>query len=133
MNIYWAELTTPLCILSYSVTNVVYHDEFGIFADNYRHSWQCLSLESLISVSSRECLAFAFCLSVHFDIHIPSVVHKKSSLKETLFQTIIMWLIIISICIAVQVLEYLQSSDPFNYFCFLFTTLLFVGIHHQKE
>ena len=33
INLSFAELVTSLCLLSYSVTNVVYHDKFGIIAD----------------------------------------------------------------------------------------------------
>ena len=122
VNLSFAELVTSLCLLSYSVINVVYNDEFGIIADQWRHSLKCLSLESLFSVSSRLCLAFALCLSVHFAIHIPSVIPRKSSPKATFFQIIVLWLIIASICITLQVLEQMLNIDPFNYFCFPFTT-----------
>ena len=122
MNLNLTELVTSLCLLSYSVINVLYHDVFGIFADHWRHSWQCLSLESLFSVSSRACLAFALCLSVHFAIHIPSVTPKDSNLKAIFVRTMIMWLIIASTCITVQILEHIRNIDPFNYFCFPFTT-----------
>ena len=121
INLSFAELVTSLCLLSYSVTNVVYHDKFSIIADQWRQSLKCLSLESLFSVSSRLCLSFALCLSVHFAFHIPSVIPRKSSLKATTLKIIVIWLIITSVCIGLQVLEHLQSSDLFNYFCFPFT------------
>ena len=123
VNLSMAELAASLCLLSYSVINVVYHDVFGILADQWRHSWMCLCLESPFSVSSQACLVFAFCLSVHFAIHIPSVIHNEFRPKTTCFQIIIMWLVIISTCITVQVLEQIHNTDPFNYFCFPFTTL----------
>ena len=85
INLSFAELVTSLCLLSYSMINVVYDDEFGAIADMWRHSLKCLSLESLFSVSSRLCLSFALCLSVYFSIHIPSVIPRKSSLKATFF------------------------------------------------
>ena len=53
MNLSLAELVTSLCLLSYSVINIVFHDVFGTFADQWRHSWTCLGLESLFSISSR--------------------------------------------------------------------------------
>ena len=124
MNLSLAELVSSLCLLSYSVINVVYHNIFGVIADQWRHSWQCLSLESSFSVSSRACLVFAFCLSVHFALHIPSVIRKTTSQKATFFQVIIMWLVVTSACITVQILEHMRNSDPFNYFCLPFTTLL---------
>ena len=123
INLSFAELVTSLCLLSYSVINVVFHDEFGVIADRWRHSLKCLSLESLFSVSSRLCLAFAVCISVHFTIHIPSVIPRKSSQKLTFFQIIIIWLLITSICITVQVLGQMRNIDRFNYFCFPFTTV----------
>ena len=122
INLSFVELATSLCLLSYSVINVVYDDEFGIIADQWRHSLKCLSLESLFSTSSRLCLAFALCLSVHFAIHIPSVIPIKSSRKATFLKITVPWLIITSMCIVVQVLEHMRNSDPFNYFCFPFTT-----------
>ena len=117
-----AEFVTSLCLLSYSVINVVYDAEFGIIADQWRQSLKCLSLESLFSVSSRSCLAFAVCLSVHFAVYIPSLIPKESRLSATFFKTIIIWIIITSICITLQVLEHMRNIDPFNYFCFPFTT-----------
>ena len=123
MNLNLAKLVTSLCILSYSVINVVFDDEFGIIADHWRHSSACLSLESIFLVSSRACLAFAVCLSVHFAICIPSVIPRKTSQKATVFKIIIMWLVITPICITVQVLEKMRDIDPFNYFCFPFTTV----------
>ena len=121
-NLSFAEFVTSLCLLSYSIINVVYDDKFGIIADQWRHSLKCLSLESLFSVSSRTCLAFAVCLSVHFAIHIPSVIPKKSSPKATFFKIISVWIIITSFCITLQVLEHMHNADPYNYFCFPFTT-----------
>ena len=121
-NLSLAEFVTSLCLLSYSVINVLYDAEFGIIADQWRQSLKCLSLESLFSVSSRSCLAFAVCLSVHFAVHIPSVIPKESRLSATFSQTIIIWIIITSICITLQVLEHMRNIDPFNYFCFPFTT-----------
>ena len=58
-NLSLAEFVTSLCLLSYSVVNVVYHEKFGIIADQWRHSLKCLSLESLFSVSSQAC--FGIC------------------------------------------------------------------------
>ena len=68
-------------------------------------------------------MAFALCLSIHVAIHIPSVIPKESSLKAIFVRIIIMWLIIISTGITVQILEHKRNIDPFNYFCFPFTTL----------
>ena len=123
MNLNLAELVTSLCLLSYSVINVAFHDEFGIYADHWRHSLKCLSLESFFLLSSRASLAFAVCLSIHFAIHIPSVIPRKTSQTATIFQIIIMWFVITSICITVQVLEKIRNTDPYNYFCFPFTTI----------
>ena len=122
INLSLAELINALCLLSYPVINVIFDNVFGIIADQWRHSLKCLSLESLFSMSSRASLAFAVCLSVHFAIHIPSIIHRKSRQKVTLFQIIITWLIIISTSIAVHILECIHNIDPFNYFCFPFTT-----------
>ena len=123
MNLSLAELVTSFCLLSYSVVNANFHDEFGIIADQWRQSRMCLGLESLCSLSSRASLAFAVCLSVHFAVHIPSVVRRETSQKTMIFQIITPWLIISPICIAVQVLERIRSIDPFNYFCFPFTSV----------
>ena len=123
VNLSLAELVTSFCLLSYSVINVVYEDTFGVIADHWRHSWKCLGLESTFSVSSRASLAFAVCLSLHFAIHIPSIIRREYNWKTTFFQITIVWLLITSTCIAVQIVEHMQGSDPYNYFCFPFTTL----------
>ena len=69
-------------------------------------------------------LAFAVCLSVHFAIHIPSVIRRESSRNRTFLQIIFSYgLCSLSICTALQILEHMGNVDPFNYFCFPFTTL----------
>ena len=123
LNLILAEFVSSVCLLSYSVINVVYNDVFGLIADQWRHPWKCLGLESLFSISSRSSLAFAVHLSVHVAIHIPSVIHRESSQKETFFQIIVAWLIITSMSIGIQILENVHNIVPFNYFCFPFTTL----------
>ena len=123
LNLTLAELVTSLCLLSVSLVNVLYHDVFGIVADQWRHSWKCLGLESLFFMSSQSTLAFAAYLSVHFDIHIPLVICRESSQNATFVQVIITWLIITPMCIAVQILEQKRNVDPFNYCCFPFATL----------
>ena len=74
-------------------------------------------------MSSQLTFAFAAYLSVHFAIHIPSVICRESSQNATFVQIIITWLIITPICIAVQILEHKHNVDQFNYFCFPFATL----------
>ena len=123
VNLILTELVSSLCLLSSSVINELFHDIFGVVADQWRHSWKCLGLESLFSVSSRSTLAFTAWLSVHFAIHIPSVIRINSSQNTTFVQIIISWLIILPMCIAPQILEHIRNVDPFNYFCFPFTTL----------
>ena len=123
MNLSLAELVTSLCLLSYPLINVVFSGVFGVIADKWRYSWECLSLEGLFSVSSRSSLAFATCLSVHFAIHIPSIIRRKSGQKAACFQIIVIWVFITSACIAVQILKHMRDIDPYNYFCFPFTTL----------
>ena len=123
MNLSLAELATSLCLLSFSVINVVFDDVFGIIADQWRYSRECLSLEGLFSVSSRSSLAFAAFLSINFAIHIPSIIHREPSQKTVCFQIVITWILIISICIAVQILKHMHDIDPYNYLCLPFTTL----------
>ena len=124
MNLNLAELVTSACLLSYSVINVIYQDIFGIIADQWRQSWTCLTLECFFAVSSEASLAFAVCLSVLFAIHIPSVTHKKASKKTVFGQIVTLWILILSVCIPVQVMEHVQNLDPLNYFCLPFTTSL---------
>ena len=119
-----AEIVISMCLLSYPIISEVYHGTFGVFADQWRHSWACLILESLFSVSSRATLAFAASLSGYFAIHIPSMTRRKSSHKVVIFQIFAIWLIISSVSISNQILEQMHNTDPFNYFCFPFTTLL---------
>ena len=122
MNLSLAELVTSTCLLSYSVINVIYQDIFGIIADQWRQSWKCISLECLFSVSSQASLAFAVCLSVLFAIRIPSLAPKDFSKKTICGKIVIVWILITSVCIPVQMFEYVQNIDPFNYICLPFTT-----------
>ena len=124
MNLCLAELVTSVCLLSYSVINVIYQDIFGIIADQWRQSWKCLSLECLFSVSSQASLAFAVCLSVLYAIHIPSLTRRDYSRKTVFGQLVILWIFIISVSIPLHILEHVQKIDPFNYFCLPFTTSL---------
>ena len=122
VNLCFAEVITSFCLLSYPVINAVFQDIFGVIADQWRHSWTCVGLESLFSLSSRASMAFAVCLSVHFAIHIPSMTRREAHPKVTIWQIVITWFIIASMCIAVQILEHIYNTDPFNYLCFPFTT-----------
>ena len=117
-----AELITSARVLSYSVINVIFQDVFGVIADQWRQSWRCLSLECLFAVSSQAYLAFAVYLSVYFAQHIPLISHRDASQKIILLQVIFMWILIISMCIPVQILEHMRNKDPFNYFYLPFTT-----------
>ena len=83
----------------------------------------CISLEGLFAVSSQSSLSFAVCLSVHLAIHVPSIIRRTSSQKTLYFQITFTWVLIISMCVAKQILEHLHHIDPYNYFCFPFTTL----------
>ena len=124
MNLSLAELVTSACLLSYSVLNVIYQGIFGIIADQWRQSWKCLTLECLFTVSSQASLALAVCLSVLFAIHIPSLTRRDSSQKTVFGQLVILWILIISMSIPIQILEHVQNVDLFNYFCLPFTTSL---------
>ena len=124
VNLVLSELVTSVCLLSYSFINLAYQGVFGIIADKWRYSLTCLSLECLFAVSSQASLAFAVCLSVHFAIHIPSMTRRGSSPKAVLGEISVSWIIVTSICISLQILEYMHNVDPFNYFCFPFTTAL---------
>ena len=124
MNLILAELVASACLLSYSIINVIFQDIFGIIADQWRQSWKCLTLECFFSLSSQASLAFAVCLSVLFAIHIPSLIHKQSSHKAVFSQIVLTWVLFISMCIPVQILEHMQNIDPFNYFYLPFTTSL---------
>ena len=122
MNLIFAELITSACLFSYSFINVLFQDIFGIMADMWRQSWTCLCLESFFAVSSRATLAFAVCLSLHFALHIPSLTRKHVSRKSSFWRVASTWIIISSMSIVVQILEHVHNIDPYNYFCFPFTT-----------
>ena len=124
INLGSTELVTSACLLSYSVINVIFQDIFGIVADQWRQSWECLGLESLFSVSSRASLAFAVSLSVHFAIYIPSMTPREFSQKTTLWQIIMTWILVLVMCIPIQILEHLRNMDPYNYFCLPYATSL---------
>ena len=119
-----AELVSSACLLSFPVINVIFQDIFGVIADQWRQSRECLSLECLFSMSSQASLAFAVYLSVQFAIHIPSMIHKEVGQKTAFGQVVITWILIIAMCITKEILEHMRNMDPFNYFCLPFTTFL---------
>ena len=75
-------------------------------------------------MSSQASLAFAVYLSVHFAIHIPSMIHKEVGQKRAFAQAVITWILIIAICITKEILEHMRNMDPFDYFCLPFTSSL---------
>ena len=75
-------------------------------------------------MSSQVSLAFAVYLSVHFAIHIPSMLRSEASQNTVFLQVLLIWVLIIPMCTPVQVVEHMQNMDLFNYFCLPFTTSL---------
>ena len=60
----------------------------------------------------------SFCYS--YSIDEPQTAKAEYSTLTIVF----MWILIISMCIPIQILEHMRNMDPFNYFCLPFTTSL---------
>ena len=50
------------------------------------------------------------------------MIRREASQNTVFLQVVFMWVLIISMCIPVQVLEHMRNMDPLNYFCLPFTT-----------
>ena len=122
INISMAELLSSLCLLSYSIFNVMYSGYFGITVDKWRHSVKCLLLESIFSVSAQSSLAFGVLITIHFAVYIPSIVRQEIHKRRTVLIIMLIWLGIILICTTGQIVQRNGEIDEYNYFCFPFVT-----------
>ena len=122
INICISELLCSLCILSYSVFNVMYSGYFGKVVDQWRQSIECLLLESFFSVSAQSSLAFGVLITIHFAIHIPSIIRRKTYLKRTILIIMLIWLSTVLVCTTGQIVQRNGHVDVNNYFCLPFVT-----------
>ena len=122
LNLSLAEMITSICLLSYPSFNVYFDGVFGIMADQWRYSWQCLGLETLFFISSQASLATSVIMSVHFAIIIPSVVPQTIETRRTVWFLAVIWLAITALSLVITFTQISTSHSPFNYFCLPFIT-----------
>ena len=88
-NINFADMVVSVCILSLSVYNIYYQGVFGIYADIWRQTIACYSLELSILVGNKCSLIFSVYLAAVFYIQITSLVKKTPSMKKNLATVIL--------------------------------------------
>ena len=99
-SITFADMVVSVCLLSLSVYNVHYQGVFGIYADVWRQSIACYSLELSILVGNKSSLIFSVYLADVLYIQITSLVKKIYSIKKLLTTVILVWMsmMLIGIC-----------------------------------
>ena len=118
-----AELITSVCLLSYPCINMYFDKVFGVIADQWRSSWQCIGLEFFFFISSQACLTLSLFMSIHFTLNIASLIPNKKDPRKVLTMLVI-WSLLLGISSAWSATQVSISSNPFNYFCLPFVTII---------
>ena len=121
-NLSIADSLASICLLSYSIINVLNDGVFGVVADIWRQSFKCTLLEFTLSVSARVSLSFALYMSLLFAVVVPSIVPRRQKRKHTKAFVLTIWCTCFSINVLRQHIESLGHSDPMNYFCLPFSS-----------
>ena len=119
-NITLANMIVSVCLLSLSVYNWHYQGVFGIYADVWRQSVACYTLELSLFVCTECSLIFSVYLAAVSHNQITSLVKQSHSMKKYLSIVASVWIsmLLLGICKLV-IWEYFQAND-FNYFCLPF-------------
>ena len=119
-NITLADMMVSVCLLLLSIYNVYYQGAFGVYADAWRESIACYSLEVAVFACSECSLIFSVYITVDSYKHISSLVHRTHSMKPPLRTTASVWLSAIALgCCKLMVWEQYHAND-FNYYCLPF-------------
>ena len=116
-NITLADVIVSVCLTSLSINNVYYRGVFGIYADMWRESMACYTLELSMFVCTECSLIFSVYLAVASYINITSLIPKPKSAGRSLSVIVVVWptVIVFGIC-KVSIWEYYKAND-FNYYC----------------
>ena len=112
-NLSIADCLASICLLSYSIINVLTGGLFGM---------KCTLMEFTLSMSSRVSLSFALYMSVLFAVVVPSIVPLRQKKKHTSAFVGTVWFTCFSVSVLRQCIESLIHSDPMNYFCLPFSS-----------
>ena len=122
-NITIADMVVSLCLLSLSVYNEYYQGVFGAYADVWRHSIACYSLELSLFVCTECSLIFSVILATVSYVQITSLFHTAHSMKKYLRYLGIAlgtWLSMVLMGIGKLILWNLFQANNFNYYCLPF-------------
>ena len=99
-NIIFADMVLSMRLLSLPVYNAYYQGVFGIYADVWRQSIACYTLELSILVGNKYSLIFSIYLAAASYIQIISLVKKTHSIKKDLSVVLLIWIsmIVIGTC-----------------------------------
>ena len=115
-------MLAAVCIFSYPVVDQYFRGNFGIFADKWRHSYNCFTLEALLFLSSQMFLFMSAFLSLHLAVILPSTKKQNITPIKIFKQIMGVFMFTFSLAITRQVLVRIFESDPLNYFCLPFVT-----------
>ena len=119
-NITFADMVVSVCILSLPVYNVHYRGVFGIYADVWRQSIACYSLEVSLMVCNECSLIFSVYLAAASYIQITSLVKKAHSIKKYLYIVLVIWISMVLVGICRLIIWNMYEANNFNYYCLRF-------------
>ena len=122
LNLNIANSLTSCCVLSFSFFNLYFRGRFGVLADHWRVSFNCMGLEWTFFLSCQSYLIVAVFMSIHFAIYIPSTKQHEKSPGRVIKELMLLWFLSISSATGRQVVMYGYENDPYNYFCLPFIT-----------
>ena len=119
-NITLADLIVSVCILSLSISNAVYQGSFGTYADIWRQSEACYSLEVAMFVCTECSLCFSVYLAAASYNQITSLVKKSYSSRRHVIVVVSIWISMVLLGISkLMIWDYYEAND-FNYYCLPF-------------
>ena len=119
-NIIFADMVVSVGLLSLSVYNLYYQGVFGIYADVWRQSIACYSLELSILVGNKCSLIFSVYLAAASYIQITSFVKKTHSTKKYISTVLLTWISMMLIGTCRLIMWNLHEANNFNYYCLPF-------------
>ena len=119
-NITLADMIVSMCLLFLSVYNVYYKGVFGIYADVFRQSVACYSMELSIFVCTECSLILSVYLAAASYSQTTSLVRQAHSIRKYLSIIASVWIsmLLLGIC-KLSIWDYYEAND-FNYYCLPF-------------
>jgi hypothetical protein len=130
LNITLADSIVSLCLLSISIYNLSFEGTFGAYADQWRQSFQCISLEFLMFVSTKCSLIYTIYLSVATYFQITSLLRTSKPIVRYYMESLAILGSVVVAGISKHVVYSIHDANELNYYCLPFqvTTIKHLGI-----